>query len=139
MNQRCSGFTLVEIIGAMLLLAVLAVVVVPRAGRTINRVPGASEMLLQNLVYARSRAMSTTNTWTLVYGGTDVRLTRDGTEVPLPDPETGTMAAGVTISGGGGSVTFDTYGAPDEQKVIAVSDGVSTRTITVWAETGMIE
>jgi prepilin-type N-terminal cleavage/methylation domain-containing protein len=138
-NRGAAGFTLVELVAVLLLLAVLAAVVVTRAGNSMNRVPGTAESLVQNLAYARSRAMSTTNTWTLAYGVAGVSLARDGAAVPLPDPDTATVPAGVTISGGDGSVTFDAFGAPDGQKAISVTDGTSTMTVTVWAETGMIE
>ncbi len=133
-----SGFTLLELVAVLVLLGVLLAVIVVRVGNTGSWVPGTAEMLVQNLAYARSRAMSTTNIWVLSYGA-NVTLTRDGAAVALPDPSTATVAAGVTISGGGGNVTFDAFGAPDGQKAITVADGSSTRTVTVWAETGLIE
>lgn len=138
-NRKTAGFTLLEVVAVLVLLGVLAAVVVTRAGTSLNRVPGTAESLAQNLAYARSRAMSTTNTWSLAYGGAGMSLARDGVAVTLPDPATATVPAGVTISGGDGSVTFDAFGAPDAQKVISVTDGTSTRTVTVWAETGLIE
>lgn len=138
-DRRSAGFTLVELVAVFLLLGVLAAVVVSRAGNSGNRVPGTAELLVQNLAYARSRAMSTTNTWSLAYGVAGVSLARDGAVVPLPDTATTTVPAGVAISGGDGGVTFDAFGAPDSQKVISVTDGTSTRTVTVWAETGLIE
>jgi len=131
-----SGFTLLEVVAVLVLLGVLAAVTVVRVGNTGTRVPGTAAVLVQNLAFARSRAMSTTNTWVLSYGAS-ISLTRDGVAVALPDPSTAMVPAGVTISGG--SVTFDAFGAPDAQKVITIADGSATRTVTVWAETGLIE
>lgn len=137
-NGERSGFTMLELVAVLVLLGVLVAVTMVQVGNTGSQVPGTAEVLVQNLAFARTRAMSTTNTWALSYGAS-VSLTRDGTAVALPDPSSATVPAGVTISGGGGSVTFDAFGAPDGQKVITVTDGASTRTVTVWAETGLIE
>lgn len=133
------GFTLIELIAVLLLLVIVGSVVVNRAGNSTNRVPATADILIQNLTYARSRAMSTTNTWQLTYGGAGVSLLRDGAAVSLPDRSTATIPADVSITGGDGQVTFDAFGAPDAQKVITVSDGELTRTVIVWAETGLVE
>jgi len=133
-----AGFTLLELVAVLVLLGVLIAVTIVRVGSATSPVPATAEVLAQNLAYARSRAMSTTNTWVLSYGA-GVSLTRDGAAVALPDPSSATVPAGVTLSGGGGSVTFDEFGAPDSQKTIAVTDGSDTISVTVWAETGLIE
>ncbi len=132
------GFTLLEVVAVLILLGVLVFVITIRVGNTGSHVPGTAAVLVQNLAHTRSRSMSTTNTWRLSYGA-GLSLTRDGAAVDLPDPSTATVPAGVTIAGGGGSVTFDVFGAPDGQKVISITDGSTTRTVTVWAETGLIE
>jgi prepilin-type N-terminal cleavage/methylation domain-containing protein len=130
------GFSLAEVVAVLLLIGILAVVAVPRLVNTQSELVAAADALVQQLSYARSRAMATTNVWALSYG-TASTLTRDGTAFPLPDAGT-PLPAGVTIPAG--SITFDGWGTPvGGQRDIALTAGGDTRTVRVWAETGLAE
>ena len=132
-----SGFTLFEVIVVILMIALLSVAATVRLRDTRSELVRARDTLIQNLAYARSRAMATTNVWSLAYGSSIV-LTRDGTAVALPDPASATPPGGVTIASG--SVTFDRWGAPDAGKTITLTyAGGGSAAITINANTGLIE
>lgn len=129
------GFTLVELAGAMVVVAILAAAAVPtlRAARDTRRSIAAHEARL-DLAYARERAMATgmpcwvrfdvpSRTWSLLEGTSSSGTLADAT--PVLDPGTGRpwvrdlaagALAGVTLGpidfDGGTVVGFDWLGRP---------------------------
>ena len=132
------GFSLVELLVVLLLAGIVAVFVASRFQGSQSELVATRDMLLQNLTYARSRAMASTNTWTLSYGASIVLL-RDGESVPLPDAGNATVSPRISITPG--SVAFASQsGVPASAPTIVLTDnGGNSVTLTINATTGLIE
>jgi prepilin-type N-terminal cleavage/methylation domain-containing protein len=137
------GFTLLEVIVALALAAVLAVVLMAGRARTGAEVAAEAAILKGHLRFSQAMAMANnTVVWSVSVGDRAYTLQRDGLPSPmgLPDEDSSThqLADGVTISQGGGVITFTEWGDPVESRTIVLSDGTSTHTVTVLSGTGFI-
>ncbi|NCD33630.1 MAG: type II secretion system protein [Spartobacteria bacterium] len=135
-DRRC-GFTMIEFIVILMLVSIITTVAVSKLANTESDLISARDKLIQTLSYVRSRAMSSTNSWSMNYGATNSFI-RNGVAVTLPNGFMVGAPSGVTLTSG--TVSFDVWGAPDSAKSITLTDsGGSTRTVTIAAETGYIE
>ena len=136
-----AGFSLIEIIAVLVLVAIVSVVVVARAGGLGNAASLQADVgaLKSHLRYAQMRAMSDTVPWSTVIGGSSYTLFRDGAPSPLPggDSETYFFAGGVSATAA--TVTFDDWGIPAEGAVsITLSGAGGSVTVTVTENTGFV-
>lgn len=146
-NQRrtCQGFTTIEVIVVLVLMAVLAAGVV--AGmRTPASVVAEADILRANLGYAQMLAMANnTAAWSIQFNGNSYILIRtddNGSSSPVPWPGEGSamhnLGTGLAIVQGAGTLNLDAWGAPAADHVLALSDGNWQEQVSITGFTGLI-
>ncbi len=139
-----SGMTLIEVIGAMLIIGIVVAVVVSKTTSTSTYdLVAEFETLKSHMRYAQLRAMSDSDTWGIRFESGSYTLQQDGTDtsffLPSENSAAHTFASGVTKSAGDTTITSDDWGSPGaSNKTITLSAGGSSRTITVTKNTGFI-
>jgi MSHA pilin protein MshC len=136
------GFTLMEIIAVLVILAVVSAVVVSRGmGTETAKLQAEVDTLKGNLRYAQYRAMNDlpATQWGINLGGSSytlVRVDTSGTTSPLNLPGTSSATHNFTpISATPATVLFDDWGNPGNTSITLAFGG---KTITVTANTGFI-
>ena len=163
-SNRRRGFTLIEVIAGLLLIAILGAVVVSRVSSTTQAtLKSNAETLKVHLRYAQLRALnSTEKVWGINFTGTNVyKLYYADTsahDVPLPGGDGITVTlpyTTITLDGDSGRlVSFDTWGKPyqslranfeaaplaqtNDLRTITLTASGSTETITIRKNTGYI-
>jgi MSHA pilin protein MshC len=136
MNRSESGFTLVEVITVILLIAVVGAVAIMSGTSGNTDTSARSDQLKTHLRYAQSRAMNSDMGWGVQFVGTAYTLYRlDGagvkTSVAFPGESGTTVSLPVSITG---IVQFDSWGRPSGLSTLIL--GAST--ITITPDTGFI-
>ena len=152
-GQRRRGFSLIEIIGILLLLSIIAVGAVSILPGSNASLATEADRLSSHLRYAQIRAQADTYQWRLVF--TDPTTYQIGpVEVPGPGftpgivPGTGatqrSLTDGVTTTAGT-AFRFDSWGRPLNDpgflagdQTITLTQGAESRIITIGAGTGFI-
>ncbi|MFH2044071.1 MAG: type II secretion system protein [Pseudomonadota bacterium] len=158
-NQH--GFTVIELVVVLILLAIFATVVVSRFGSTGAELITNTDILKSNLRYAQIKAMNDTETWGINFSSsTTYTLYRNGIKAvnpfylpaednnnPAGDPLIHTLTGNVTITSGvGTTISFNEWGTPVDGSgvplsadvTITLSDGSQTIDITITKNTGCI-
>ncbi len=116
MNVRNNhGFTLIELISALLIMGIVAAVVVSRVGTSNNEVIAQIEVVKSHLRYAQSRAMNSDLVWGIRFNGSSYWLFKDGdisnkVTFPAEDSDTVTLPSGMSV--GTEIVSLDSWGKP---------------------------
>lgn len=153
-TSDAGGFSLIELLVLLLIIAILAFTLIPRIKTATGfRLPLAAEKVARDLRYARQKAMDTRVPYGLDFAAPDNYwvfrsysatfavdpLTRGNYDVWL---DTGDFA-GVTISsatfGAFDSVRFDPSGTPSSGGSVVLTAGGSTRTVSLEAGTGKVD
>ncbi len=164
-SDRQRGFTMMEVIVTLLVIAILAAVVITRASSTAQPALIANaDKLKVHLRYAQLRALnSTERVWGINFSGANIYglyygIASDTIEhgVPFPGEDAGTVTLpNTTITLAGGTVlSFDTWGRPytnnranfdsspaqqNADRTITLTDtSGNTETITITRNTGYI-
>jgi len=154
-KSRCSpgGFTLLELIVVMMILAIAAAVIVPQAvGTSGLKAQSAARVIMADLEYAQSQAIVTQQTVEVDFSVTGNSYAVTNTSGPLIHPITKKQYIvdfdsqqgfqGVRIDsadfGGGSKVGFDSLGAPDADGSVTVSAGAHAYRIKVAPVTGRV-
>jgi len=142
-HKETAGFTLIEVIAALLLLSVVAALVVPRMLETSAGVIAEADRMRANLRYAQSLAMAAnTADWAVRIDSGSYQLLRNGEPSPIGwadgSGSVRVMSSGVQVSGGTGTLALDTMGAPSSTYTIQLTDGARLETVTVTGFTGLI-
>lgn len=139
------GFTLVEMIVVILVLAILAVVVLPRFSATRDFDALAfHDRVLAAVRYAHKVAIAQNTTVYVLTAGDTLSLCFDaGCAAPVSDPAGDqalslTAPGGVTLASSASSFSFDGLGRPSGGAVTFTVGGTPTRTFIVEAETGYV-
>jgi len=141
------GFSLLELVFVMAIMAILAAIAVPRYGQAIARhqVAMAARRVAADLEYAAARAGTSSSSLTVVFspganryqmsGVPDLRdPSRDYTVVLTDSPFRSSMAS--ADFGGDSSIVFNGYGVPDSGGTVVVTCGSYRKSIVLNAQTG---
>lgn len=122
-HKREKGFTLIELVATLLIVAIVSVVVISRGTSTADvNLKASAEAVKSHIRYAQMRAMNMTSSDTICaasfgmfMSGGSYYMFRDcntGNKVPLPgaDGSDVTLPGGMTVSGG--TFSFDVWGMP---------------------------
>lgn len=154
---RPSGFTLIELVVVLIVLAIVSVVIVSRVGSLDTRAAGQAAALRSHLLHVQSRALKSGNPWGLSCSGTEYWMftgtnPNDAAEErPLPGEEA--MHVVLADKGVGVSaftVIYDGYGRPNSSAGVAqtanlsisiqsAGNAASTASLTVIPETGYVQ
>lgn len=137
------GFTLLEIIAILILLAILAGVVASGSGVSTADLAAETARLKAHLRYAQVRAMNSNTTWGFAFSGNTYTLQTGGaaSATPLPGQNSNSysLAGGVTATPSTSPITFDQWGSPGTTTItITLSGGGGSNTVTVTKNTGFI-
>jgi prepilin-type N-terminal cleavage/methylation domain-containing protein len=138
-----SGISLIEVILVMVIVAILAAVVIPRAGFDTSpraSVEGAAYMIASDIRYAQECAMANrvSKSVNFVSGASTYTFPATVPSTSNLDPS-GRLPSGVTI-GSNLTVTFNSLGEPTAGGggSVTVSGGGGTKTISVENYTGKV-
>jgi len=138
------GFTLIEVIVTLIVLAILVAVATSRLSMQSDLFSQA-DIVKSHLRFAQIKALhddtSDTAPWGIVFAGGSYTLSKNNlaAAIALPAEETNahSFPAGVTVANV--TVNFDRWGSPGTADIpITLSQGGATTTITVTANTGYI-
>jgi type II secretory pathway pseudopilin PulG len=155
------GFTIIEFIAILLIIAIVAVITISRfTSTTPYKVASEVEILKANLRYAQFRALSDADiryglnevTWGISLSTNSYTLQKDRTNgankaiyFPSENSSTHNFPSGINIATGAGTtITYNAWGIPVNASNtsvtgnITITDGASLKTITVTANTGFI-
>ncbi|SRR5258706_4508562 len=145
------GFSLVELLLVLSIIAVLAGIAMPRYQTAISRyrVDAAAKRVAADLELARAEARRTSLSQTVTFDlsagaytvGTARRLdNRAGAYIVAlgDEPYRAAIAASPAPFGGAARVTFNGYGAPDKGGAVTVQSGGFQKTVQVDAATGEV-
>ena len=151
-----NGFTLVELVAVIVLVAILAFTAIPRfQDKNAIDVSAKAQQLANDIRYTQSLAMATGQRNRINLAAASYQITTSS-GTPLVHPATGSAAAiplgGVSLSGYNPPLTnnyvaFDAKGVPytdvagtalTSNASITLSESGSTRTVTVSPQTGRV-
>ncbi len=136
------GFTTIEVIAALLLIAVLAAVVVSRMVDTSADLAAESEVVKAHLRFVQSRAMNADVSWGVRFDGNSYTMLTDGLTssglLPNENSSTHTLAVG-SVSASTNPVLFDEWGSPGITNInVTVADGSGSKSFLISKNTGFI-
>lgn len=152
-----AGFTLVELIMAMVLMGILATVALPRFNFSGFDEVGFRDKLKATLEFARKSAVAQRRTACVTLAGNSLTLTIDNVtpetagagacprQLTLPTsdaacggPANAVCAPNGVALAGPAALRFNPLGQPSAAAVFTISGGTVTHAITVEAETGYV-
>lgn len=138
-SRRDAGFTLVEMVMALAVVAILAIVALPSLSDSESpyRVADEARSVHSRLVEARARASSEGRSYRVAFSAGTFHETQvlTGGVWTMVGPRD-TLASGVSFTIGGGSdgtVTFEKHGRAAEARSIVVTNGQNDQEIQVLA------
>ena len=148
-ENRCAGFTLVELLIVVAIIAMVGIIAAPRVADShrVMRFDAISDQLLNDLRFARKSAMDlNTNIRVNFTGGVNYTITVANTGRQLRNRNYPESGAGWKITFGSTTQFFfnswglphDGSGNPVGGKVRITGGSGQTREFTVYAATGMI-
>ena len=138
------GFTLIEVIVTLLVIAIMAAVAVSRQSIR-GDLFSQADVVKSHLRFSQIKALhddsSDTAPWGIAFAGGSYTFYHNNSAaaIPLPseDSNVHTFPAGVTVTAV--AVNFDRWGSPGAANIpIILSQGSASTTITVTADTGYI-
>ena len=145
----CGGFSLVELVMVVVIIAILAAMAVPRFADSLahRRVEAAARRIAADLALAQRRARATSASQTVTFntgehtygieGARDLDHPGDVYEVSLLDDPYGVVITAIDFGADTPrKIVFDGYGVPDSGGTIVVEAGGNQETVTVDPDTG---
>ena len=140
-TQKHTGFTLIEIIAVMLIMAIIGVVIVSRWTLSDPEQIGQIAVIKSHLRYAQSRAMSSSSNWYIHFETSPAQYTLykegDGSKY-FPGEADYNVALESGISPSGTYVLFDYLGRPYTDLIGTQQDPTQVREI-ITSSAGNIE
>jgi MSHA pilin protein MshC len=151
--RRAQGFTLVELVSILLLVAILSVVAIDQwQGSGVN-LSAQADQLVNDLRYTQSLAMNRGQRYRINFAADHYWITDAGGTVTYTFPINGasqvTLNSGITLSTTNSFLVFDGNGVPyttttspgtplSSNAVITLSDDGETNTLTISPQTGRV-
>lgn len=147
------GFTLVELIVVMIILAIAAAMIIPQAvGTSDLRARSAARIVVADLEYAQNHAIVTQTNITVTFdtSANSYRVSNESATLTHPitkqeyevDFDTkrgfGSVSIAAVSFNGGALVTFDSLGAPNSGGTVDIAAGEHTYRVTVAQVTGRV-
>jgi prepilin-type N-terminal cleavage/methylation domain-containing protein len=145
---RQTGFTLIELVAAMVIIATLGVLLVPRFGHNEATVPAQADQLGRALRHAQTLAMNQGRGLTMdVQSATSYAITDGATPAAIRDPggeqQFYSLRNGVTVTGT--DIAFDSLGRPVNGGTLitasqswTLSAGANSATVSIEPVTGFV-
>ena len=150
-TRRCGGgFSLLELVVVMVIMAILAAIATPRYGQAVARyrTASAARKVAADLTFARKRARISSTSQAVNFN-----VANNAYQLPgVADMKTAASDYSVALSSspykarivsadfdGDGNVTFDGYGVPDSGGTVVVAVGDYSKTIVLDADSGKAE
>jgi prepilin-type N-terminal cleavage/methylation domain-containing protein len=149
-NRQRSGFSLLELVIVIAIVAILAGVAIPRYAQANQRYRAemAAKKVVADLDYARRRASTSSSAQSIDFDAANEQYQLPGVD----DLRTGSGDYTIDLSAspyntkivsadfnGDGEVIFDGYGLPDSGGTIVVGVGDYTKTVVLNADSGRAE
>ena len=147
---RADGFTLIELVAVMVILATLGAVALPRLAHNDATVPAQADQLGRAIRHAQAMAMSQGRSLTVaIQSATSYTITDGITATPVRDPageeQTYTLINAVTLAGST-DVKFDSLGRPLNGAALAstaqswtlTGTGGTTASVSLQPVTGFV-
>lgn len=136
----CQGFTMIEVLAVLLVLAVVMTVILSRTPPVEREAYAQAAMLRSHLRFAQALAMShPASRWGVSLTPEAYTLLENDrpADIPFPNDHAAThrLPDGVRITGGIGEVQFDPWGSPGTETVTIT---LNTETVTIAGVTGFI-
>lgn len=154
LSKNNQGFSLVELVVVIVVLAVLAATFLPRTSDRVINVNAQADMIAGEVRYVQSLAMTQGQRYYISSTSTTYGLFAVSGPVAIPHPATGSttpipLAAGITAVMSTPVIAFDGKGIPytnasattvlsGVNAVITLSGGNATAAVTVFPETGRV-
>lgn len=136
-RARCAGFTMIELVVVMVIVAALAFVAIPRLDQSSMKIAPVAEQIAAEIRYAQSLALTRGEPHTFTVGGGGFSISSGGSAVSLSNGDASGSYTDVVVDSA--SVTFSSrFGQPDAGAVISVSGGSSSVSVIVEGETGYV-
>jgi MSHA pilin protein MshC len=141
-NHR--GFTVIEMVVVLIVLAIVGTVIAYRPTTTSNELTAQMEILKSHLRYAQIRAMNDTVSWGIRIPNNNSYIlytnnSQATSQLPGETAQTHTLPTDVTIASGVATYNFDDWGSPGTSTLtITLSQGTATSPITITRNTGYI-
>ncbi|OPL13820.1 MAG: hypothetical protein AVO39_09980 [delta proteobacterium MLS_D] len=143
------GFTMIELVAVLLIVAILAAFAVARMADTASYdYRSRLEVVKNHLRYAQSRAMASGREWGVRFNSETTYYLFDNADPATPVPflgENGSVVdladenSRLRISSAPLTVLFDPYGSPGDETVTIVTNAPEGGTINVTKHTGYIQ
>jgi prepilin-type N-terminal cleavage/methylation domain-containing protein len=128
MNKR--GFTLVEMLVAIVIFGILAALAVPQfiAFRPMNRLNGATRQVYSELMLARAKAVNENRNYVVTFP-TNYTMQIVGSSTKVVNIQT--EYSDVTLTSSASTLTFSSRGTTDVTPTITLTNSGGTKTVTV--------
>ena len=146
--QLLNGFTMIEVIVVLFIMAIVASYVLFRPSTSVNELVAEAEILKSHLRYAQIKAMNgdENETWGIHLADAKnyiiYKNNAQATDIlPGETAQTHTFPTEVSVTSGvGTTVNFDSWGSPVAgAQTITLTQATSTSSITVTKNTGYIQ
>lgn len=148
-ETRSDGFTLIELVAVMVILATLGAMAIPRFAHNDATVPAQADQLGRTIRHAQAMAMSQGQAFTVdIQSATSYAITDGATATPVRDAageeQTYTLVNAVTLTGA--DVEFDSLGRPLNGAALAstaqswtlTGAGGNTASVSIQPVTGFV-
>lgn len=137
---RRSGFTMIEVLAMLLIMAVVMTVILSRTPSIEREAFAQAAILRSHLRFAQSLAMShATARWSVSFTPSSYTLFENGLPAGIAFPNEGSathnMPDGVSLTSGTDAIRFDEWGSPGAD---SITINVNGETVTVSGLTGFI-
>ena len=141
------GFTMIEIIVVLIVMAIVASVILYRPTTNVNKLVAEAEILKSHLRYAQIKAMNgdENETWGIHLADAKnyiiYKNNAQATDIlPGETAQTHTFPTEVSVTSGVATVNFDNWGSPvTGTQTITLKQGTESSSITVTKNTGYIQ